>query len=56
MHPMEMRYDVNSAATRRLTIELKAAVDPILMMPIRMAIDRETRIELRGISTPTLTT
>lgn len=56
MQPMEMRYEVNSAATRRLTMELKAAVDPMLIIPIKIATDKETRMELRGISTPTLTT
>jgi hypothetical protein len=56
MQPIEMRYEVNSAAIRRLTIELKAAVDPMLIMPIKTAMERETRMELRGISTPTLTT
>jgi len=56
IHPMEMKYPVKREETSKLTTELKAAVEPMLIKARPMVMLRERRIAFNGISVPTLTT
>lgn len=53
MQPIEMKYDVNSEETRRETMQLNAAVEPMFMRARMTVINNEPITALRGISSPT---
>jgi hypothetical protein len=52
MHEMEMMYDESNAQVPSDAMELKATVDPMLIMDNAMETPKDTSTELRGMSQP----